>query len=43
MKVSIGVCAYNEEKNIKKLLTSLINQKTNKIKINDIVFHLFEF
>src|SRR3989344_3653596 len=36
MKVSIGVCAYNEEKNIKKLLTSLINQKTNKIKIDEI-------
>ncbi|MAG52816.1 MAG: hypothetical protein CMH62_02540 [Nanoarchaeota archaeon] len=36
MKVSIGVCAYNEEKNISKLLSSLINQKTDKINIDEI-------
>ena len=36
MKVSVGVCAYNEEKNIGRILTSLINQKTNKIKIDEI-------
>ncbi len=36
MKISVGVCAYNEEKNIGKLLTNLINQKTKKIKIDEI-------
>jgi poly-beta-1,6-N-acetyl-D-glucosamine synthase len=36
MKVSIGVCAYNEEKNISRLLESLINQRLDKIKIEEI-------
>lgn len=30
--ISIGVCVYNEEKNIKNLLNSLLNQKNVKIK-----------
>lgn len=28
--ISIGVCVYNEEKNIRSLLNSLLNQKTTK-------------
>lgn len=28
--ISIGVCVYNEEKNIRNLLNSLLNQKTTK-------------
>ncbi len=36
MKVSVGVCAYNEEKNIGRVLESLINQKTKKINIDEI-------
>lgn len=28
--ISIGVCVYNEEKNIRSLLNSLLNQKTSK-------------
>jgi len=37
ISVSIGVCAYNEEKNIGKLLNSLLNQKTERIKIEEII------
>lgn len=36
MKVSIGVCTYNEEGTIGKLLESLLNQKTKKVKIDEI-------
>jgi poly-beta-1,6-N-acetyl-D-glucosamine synthase len=36
-KVSIGVFAYNEEKNIGHLLESLLKQKTKKIEINEIL------
>ena len=36
LNVCIGVCAYNEEKNIGKLLKALINQETRKIKIKSI-------
>lgn len=35
--VSIGIMAYNEERNIGKILKSLINQTENKIKIAEIV------
>ena len=37
MRVSVGVCAYNEEKNIWRLLNSLSNQKTDKIEIEEII------
>jgi len=36
-KVSIGVLAYNEERNIGHLLNSLLNQKTEKVKIYEII------
>ena len=36
MKCSIGVFAYNEEKNIGKLLEAILNQKTNKVEIEEI-------
>lgn len=36
--VTIGICAYNEEKNIGKLLQLLLNQKTNNnIRIDEII------
>jgi len=35
--VSIGVLAYNEEKNIGKLLNALLEQKTDKIEIDEII------
>lgn len=35
--VSVGIMAYNEEKNIGKVLESLINQKENRIRIEEIV------
>ena len=35
--VSIGVMAYNEEKNIGNILKALINQKEDKIRITEIV------
>ena len=37
LHVSIGVCAYNEEKNIGRLLNALLNQKTSKIDICEII------
>lgn len=37
ISVSIGICAYNEEKNIGKLLKALLNQKTKLIKIKEII------
>lgn len=37
MECSIGIMAYNEEKNIGKILEALINQTENKIKIAEIV------
>ncbi|MFH1721137.1 MAG: glycosyltransferase [Candidatus Altiarchaeota archaeon] len=36
-EVSIGVCAFNEGKNISKLLEALLNQKLDKAKINEII------
>ena len=36
MKVSIGVCTYNEEETIGNLLNSLINQKLDKVEIDEI-------
>jgi len=36
-KVSIGVFAYNEEKNITNILNALLKQKTSKIKIKEII------
>jgi len=37
MNVSIGVMAYNEERNIDNLLNTLLNQRTNKINIKEII------
>ncbi len=37
MDVSIGVMAYNEERNISYLLDALLNQKTKKINIEEII------
>jgi len=37
MEVSIGIMAYNEEKNIGRLLNSIFNQKLKKIKIKEII------
>lgn len=37
MNISIGICVHNEEKNIGKLLKSLIEQKEEKIKIKEII------
>jgi cellulose synthase/poly-beta-1,6-N-acetylglucosamine synthase-like glycosyltransferase len=37
ISVSIGICAYNEEKNIGRLLEALLNQRTEKIKIKEII------
>ncbi len=38
-KVSVSVCipAYNEEKNIKKILDGLLAQKTERVHINKII------
>ncbi|MEW6063435.1 MAG: glycosyltransferase [Nanoarchaeota archaeon] len=36
MDASIGICVYNEEKNIAKLLTVLLKQKLKKINIKEI-------
>ncbi|MFC1944970.1 glycosyltransferase [Chloroflexota bacterium] len=35
--VSVGICAYNEEKNIGNLLDSLLLQETNNVMINQII------
>ncbi|MCR4325001.1 MAG: glycosyltransferase family 2 protein [Candidatus Curtissbacteria bacterium] len=35
--VSLGIPAYNEEKNIKPLLKSLLEQKLTKVKLNEII------
>jgi len=37
LSISVGVPAYNEQNNILNLLTALLNQKTNKIKIEEII------
>jgi len=37
LKISIGIPAYNEEKNIGKLLTAIQNQKTLEVEIDQIV------
>lgn len=37
LEVTIGICAYNEDKNIGKLLQSLLNQKTKEIHIGEII------
>lgn len=37
LEISVGICAYNEGKNIGKLLQSLLNQKIEKIHIKEIL------
>lgn len=37
LSVSIGICAYNEDKNIGNLLDSLLNQRTEVVKIEEII------
>jgi glycosyltransferase involved in cell wall biosynthesis len=37
ISVSIGIPAYNEEKNIGRLLTAILNQKTYNVEIDQIV------
>ena len=37
LRISIGIPAYNEEENIGKLLAALLNQKTDKIRIEKII------
>ncbi len=37
MEISVGVIAHNEEKNIERLIYSLINQKIDKVKIKEII------
>ncbi len=37
MNISIGICAYNEEKNIEKILKALLNQKNQLVQINEII------
>jgi cellulose synthase/poly-beta-1,6-N-acetylglucosamine synthase-like glycosyltransferase len=37
MEISLGIIAHNEEKNIEKLLISLINQKIDKVRIKEII------
>lgn len=35
--LSIGICLYNEEKNISRLLSSVSSQKTTSVNINEII------
>lgn len=37
LRVSVGVCAYNEEKDIGRLLTGLLAQKTGRVVIDEII------
>lgn len=37
IKCSVGICAYNEEKNIERLMDSIIKQKLNKVQIEEII------
>jgi len=37
IKCSIGVCVYNEEKNIGKFLESLLSQKLGRVKIDEVL------
>jgi len=37
ISVSIGICVYNEKKNIGKLLQALSNQKTKRVSIKEII------
>ena len=37
ISVSIGIPAYNEEKNIGRLLTAILNQKTYYVNIDEVV------
>lgn len=37
LDISIGVCAYNEEKNIRQLLNSIAGQKTESVAIKEII------
>lgn len=37
LKVSVGVCAYNEEKDIRPLLECFLSQKTERIVIEEII------
>lgn len=36
MKCSVGIFAYNEEKNIRRLLEAILNQRLNQVKIEEI-------
>jgi len=37
MNISIGIMAFNEEKNIGRLLKAILSQKINQIKVTDII------
>jgi glycosyltransferase involved in cell wall biosynthesis len=37
LSVSLGICAYNEEKNIRLLLESILRQKTGHIIVEEII------
>jgi len=37
MNISIGICLYNEERNISAMLSSLLSQKTRKVNISEII------
>jgi len=37
MKVSVGIMAHNEEKNINRTLNSVINQKLDRVRIDEII------
>lgn len=37
ISINIGICAYNEEKNIGRLLDALLNQRTRRIRIDEII------
>ena len=37
MKISVGICAYNEERNISRILDALLKQETTIVSINQIL------
>ncbi|MDP3093697.1 MAG: glycosyltransferase [bacterium] len=37
MKISLGIFAYNEEKNVAKLLGAVLGQKLNKVELEEII------
>ena len=37
MDISVGIMAFNEEKNIGRLLKAILSQKLNQIKITEII------